>query len=48
MVCSMCPEEIALELGYVSADQVLQRADLLGKNDYAIYLRRRVRELSDA
>jgi glucose-1-phosphate thymidylyltransferase len=44
----MCPEEIALELGYVSADQVLQRADLLGKNDYAIYLRRRVRELSDA
>jgi glucose-1-phosphate thymidylyltransferase len=44
----MCPEEIAFELGYVSADQVLQRADLLGKNDYAIYLRRLVRELSDA
>ena len=44
----MCPEEIAFELGYVSADQVLQRADLLGKNDYAIFLRRRVRELSDA
>ncbi len=44
----MCPEEIAFELGYVSADQVLERADLLGKNDYAIYLRRRVRELSDA
>ena len=44
----MCPEEIAFELGYVSADQVLERAALLGKNDYAIYLRRRVRELSDA
>ncbi|WEJ18377.1 glucose-1-phosphate thymidylyltransferase RfbA [Sinorhizobium prairiense] len=44
----MCPEEIAFELGYVSADQVLERAALLGKSDYAIYLRRRVRELSDA
>ncbi|WP_027997680.1 glucose-1-phosphate thymidylyltransferase RfbA [Sinorhizobium arboris] len=44
----MCPEEIAFELGYVSADQVLERADLLGKNDYAIYLRRRIKELADA
>ncbi len=42
------PGRVAFELGYVSADQVLERADLLGKNDYAIYLRRRVRELSDA
>lgn len=44
----MCPEEIAFELGYVSADQVLERADLLGKNDYAFYLQRRIRELADA
>lgn len=42
------PEEIAFELGYVSADQVLERADLLGKNDYAFYLQRRIRELADA
>ncbi|MDK1387960.1 glucose-1-phosphate thymidylyltransferase RfbA [Sinorhizobium sp. 8-89] len=44
----MCPEEIAFELGYVSADQVLARADLLGKNDYTTYLQRRIRELADA
>jgi glucose-1-phosphate thymidylyltransferase len=44
----MCPEEIAFELGYVSADQVLARAALLGKNEYAVYLRRRIRELADA
>ncbi|WP_026615148.1 glucose-1-phosphate thymidylyltransferase RfbA [Ensifer aridi] len=44
----MCPEEIAFELGYVSADQVLARAALLGKNEYAAYLRRRIRERADA
>ncbi|HXV30894.1 MAG TPA: glucose-1-phosphate thymidylyltransferase, partial [Sinorhizobium sp.] len=44
----MCPEEIAFELGYVSADQVLKRAELLGNNEYAVYLRRRMRELADA
>jgi glucose-1-phosphate thymidylyltransferase len=44
----MCPEEIAFELGYVSADQVLARAALLGQNEYAVYLRRRIRELADA
>lgn len=44
----MCPEEIAFELGYVTADQVLARAALLGKNEYAVYLRRRIRELADA
>ncbi|WEX90700.1 glucose-1-phosphate thymidylyltransferase RfbA [Sinorhizobium garamanticum] len=43
----MCPEEIAFELGYVSAEQVLQRAALLGKNEYANYLQRRIRELAD-
>ena len=41
----MCPEEIAYEYGYLSADQVLARADELGKTHYASYLRRRIREL---
>ena len=42
----MCPEEIAFELGYLSADQVLASADKLGKNEYAAYLRRRTKELA--
>jgi glucose-1-phosphate thymidylyltransferase len=36
----MCPEEIAFELGYVTADAVLARAASLGKTAYADYLRR--------
>ena len=44
----MCLEEIGLELGYLSPDQVLVRADKLGKTDYAAYLRRRAREIADA
>jgi glucose-1-phosphate thymidylyltransferase len=44
----MCPEEIAFELGYLTRDQLLARADQLGKTDYASYLRRRARELADA
>jgi len=44
----MCPEEIAFELGYLTADQVLSRADKLGKTEYAGYLRRRILELTDA
>ena len=42
-----CPEEIAFEQGWLTADKVLQRADRLGKNDYAAYLRRRVVDLSE-
>lgn len=42
----MCLEEIALELGYLTCDQVLARADKLGKTEYAAYLRRRVLESS--
>ncbi|MER8462633.1 glucose-1-phosphate thymidylyltransferase RfbA [Mesorhizobium sp. M1396] len=42
-----CPEEIALEQGWLTADQVLRRADRLGKNEYAAYLRRRVVDLSE-
>ncbi len=41
-----CLEEIALENGYLDADQVLARADRLGKTDYAAYLRRRVAALA--
>ncbi|MBB4839799.1 glucose-1-phosphate thymidylyltransferase [Sphingomonas kyeonggiensis] len=37
-----CPEEIALELGWVSGEQVLARAAMLGKTGYADYLKRRV------
>jgi len=42
----MCPEEIAFELGHLSADEVLARADKLGKTEYAAYLRRRIKELA--
>ncbi len=37
-----CPEEIAFERGYLTAEDVLARADFLGKTDYATYLRERV------
>lgn len=42
-----CPEEIAFEQGWLTADEVLQRATRLGKNEYAAYLRRRVADLSE-
>ena len=40
----MCLEEIALELGYLSPDQLIERADGLGDTGYAAYLRRRASE----
>lgn len=40
----MCLEEIGLELGYLTPDQVRTRAAALGKTQYADYLRRRARE----
>ena len=42
----MCLEEIALELGYLTPAQVVERADALGKTDYATYLRRRAAEVA--
>ncbi|MER8638095.1 glucose-1-phosphate thymidylyltransferase RfbA [Mesorhizobium sp. M1365] len=42
-----CPEEIAFEQGWLTADKVLLRATHLGKNEYATYLRRRVAELTE-
>ena len=35
-----CLEEIAFEMGYISADQVLRQAERLGSTEYAGYLRR--------
>ena len=43
----MALEEIALEQGYLSPDEVLAQADRLGKTGYADYLRRRVRDFAD-
>ena len=43
----MCPEEIALDLGYLSAGEVLARAAQLGNTDYAKYLTRRANEFGD-
>lgn len=43
----MCPEEIAFEAGYLTANAVLARADKLGKTEYAAYLRHRIKELTD-
>ncbi len=42
-----CPEEIAFDQGWISAEDILRRADGLGRNEYAAYLRRRVRELME-
>ena len=44
----MCLEEIGLELGYVTADQVRARADRLGRSEYADYVRRRAHEIAGA
>ncbi|MBZ9674742.1 glucose-1-phosphate thymidylyltransferase RfbA [Mesorhizobium sp. ES1-1] len=41
-----CPEEIAFEQGWLTAGEVLKRADRLGENEYAAYLRKRVVDLS--
>jgi glucose-1-phosphate thymidylyltransferase len=40
----MCLEEIALELGYLTPDDLRRRAEMLGSTDYASYLRRRASE----
>jgi glucose-1-phosphate thymidylyltransferase len=41
----MCLEEIALELGYLTPQQVIARAEQLGATHYADYLRRRASEI---
>ena len=42
-----CPEEIGVELGWLDPQQVLARADRLGNNEYARYLRRRMAEVAE-
>lgn len=44
----MCLEEIALEQGYVTPDHLRARADMMGKTEYAAYLRRRAAEYEEA
>ncbi|KQV33381.1 MULTISPECIES: glucose-1-phosphate thymidylyltransferase RfbA [unclassified Rhizobium] len=39
-----CPEEIALDMGWLSAEAVLKRASTLGNTAYASYLRQRAQE----
>jgi glucose-1-phosphate thymidylyltransferase len=41
-----CPEEIGLEQGWLSGEEVLEIAAKLGKSDYSAYLRRRVKDLA--
>jgi glucose-1-phosphate thymidylyltransferase len=41
-----CPEEIGVEMGWLDPQQVLARADRLGSNEYAQYLRRRMAEVT--
>jgi glucose-1-phosphate thymidylyltransferase len=40
-----CPEEIGVEMGWLDPQRVLERADRLGRNEYAQYLRRRMSEV---
>jgi glucose-1-phosphate thymidylyltransferase len=42
-----CPEEIAVENGWLQPARVLERAARLGKNEYAAYLKRRMAELEE-
>ncbi|RST30808.1 glucose-1-phosphate thymidylyltransferase [Sphingomonas ginkgonis] len=44
----MCPEEIGLQMGYLTPEQIRVRADQLGKTDYARYLRRCADEVAHA
>jgi glucose-1-phosphate thymidylyltransferase len=41
-----CPEEIGMESGWISLEDVERRAASLGKSDYADYLRRRAGEFA--
>lgn len=43
----MCLEEIALDLGYLTPEQVRGRAGRMGATEYASYLRKRAQEYDD-
>lgn len=40
-----CPEEIAIEQGWLAPEKALDRASQLGNNEYSAYLRRRIPEI---
>ena len=35
-----CPEQIAFKQGWISADELAERAELLKKNEYGLYLKK--------
>lgn len=41
-----CPEEIGVEMGWLTLDRMLERASRMGKNEYGAYLLRRGKELA--
>ena len=43
-----CPEEIGVEMGWLEPQRVLERAERMGKNEYAHYLRRRMAEMAES
>ena len=40
-----CPEEIAVEMGWLPLDRMLQNAERMGRSEYGNYLRRRAQEM---
>ena len=42
-----CPEEIGVQMGWITPSRVLDRAARLGTNEYSSYLRRRMAEIED-
>jgi glucose-1-phosphate thymidylyltransferase len=43
-----CPEEIAVEMGWLPIEKMLARAEQMGRSEYGAYLRRRAREMGTA
>jgi len=43
-----CPEEIAVEMGWLSIGKMLSRAEKMGRSEYGAYLRRRAGEMGTA
>jgi glucose-1-phosphate thymidylyltransferase len=42
-----CPEEIGLDLGWLTPAAAYRRVAKLGNNEYTTYLRQRIREFED-
>lgn len=43
-----CPEEIAVEMGWLPIEKMLARAEQMGRSEYGAYLRRRAGEMGTA